>query len=222
MTELAETATMKKPLTSGGQCAAPGCAIRPILFSGPMVRAILLGKKAQTRRVIKDVSADCDLMLPAGDGWWQQCYRDDQGAIHSKSWLTKCPYGKPGDRLWVRETWAHNTVMPLQDRPGGAYIYRADLNSSGVSKYSATWRPSIHMPKAASRILLEITGIRAERLRAISDLEARMEGVAPTTPGGVMGCKRGFRDLWDSINGKRRGCSWGDNPFVWVVEFRRV
>ena len=82
--------------------------------------------------------------------------------------------------------------------------------------------PSIHMPRWASRITLEITNIRAEKLQKISDLEARMEGVDPTTSGGVMGCKRGFMDLWDSINSKRPGCSWSDNPWVWVVEFRKV
>lgn len=235
MNNLAETTTLEKPPSSGGQCAAPGCAIRPILFSGPMVRAILAGKKVQTRRVVKDVSADCELMLPAGDAWWQQCYRDGSGAIHSKSWLTKCPYGMIGDLLWVRETWCMAgpdgtydaapadgrpcwpDALPMEQRA----FYRATEPGIDVED-GGGWVPSIHMPRWASRITLEITNIRAEKLQKISDLEARMEGVDPTTSGGVMGCKRGFMDLWDSINSKRPGCSWSDNPWVWVVEFRKV
>lgn len=193
---------------------------RPILFSGPMVRAILDGRKTQTRRVIKDVSADCELFINAGDGFWQQCYRDDSGAIHSKSWLTKCPYGKPGDLLWVRETFARNEVLPLMDREAGEFIYRADLNGRGATKYTATWKPSIHMPRWASRITLRITDIRVERLQDISEGDATAEGVMFGETG--FSARVCFVALWQSINGKSPGRTWSDNPWVWVICFEMI
>ena len=164
---------------------------RPILFSAPMVRAILAGQKTQTRRI----------------------------AIHKRSiepMTEECPYGKPGDRLWVRET-----HMDL----GGCLLYRAD-HGSEVERASCAprqrWAPSIHMPRWASRITLEVTGVRVERLQGISDSDARAEGVDQDAALS-MACTRGaaraaYSALWEQIHGPG---SWDANPWVWVVEFRR-
>lgn len=133
-----------------------------------------------------------------------------------------------GLRLWVRETWKSGAnVQPPIDEP---YIYAADLGPNGAMKWAATWKPSIHMPRAASRITLEITGVRVERLQDISEEDARAEGARECDP--VSGrevmlagpSQRGsfvlhYRYLWDSINGKG---SWNANPWVWVIEFSRV
>lgn len=193
---------------------------RPILFSTPMVRALLAGTKTQTRRVVKpQPPADHGVLLV--DKIYPVVidrYGEDQpGAerygitTEDGDWCVPCPYGQPGDRLWVRETWA-----PLTN----GYAYAADpiWNASP----SGRWRPSIHMPRAASRILLEVTGVCAQRLQDISDADAKAEGVALTPRTCTMydGIWRdAYRDLWESINGK---FSWSRNPWVWVVEFKRI
>ena len=195
---------------------------RPILMSGQMVRAILDGRKTQTRRPIADVSADCELFLDAGDGFWQQCYRDGGGAIHSKSWLSRCPYGQPGDRLYVRETW-QDTRSPGEPQNARQIMYRADDDRSLIG-----WRPSIHMPRWASRITLEITGVRVERVQDISEDDAMAEGMISTAKLNEanddyagMYARDIFSQEWDSIYAKR-GMGWDDNPWVWVIEFRRI
>jgi hypothetical protein len=215
---------------------------RPILFSAPMVRAILAGAKTQTRRVLKE--------QPQRDVWpFPPMTENDRALI-----VKRCPYGVPGDRLWVRE--AHWFFQDEHD-PVTGYTppvlttedveYRADGESTRHG-----WRPSIHMPRWASRITLNITGVRVERLQAISEDDARAEGchgpeddVANNLPnchrcagtglytafaanGGAMPdtdcdlcdtpAKR-FRLLWGSINGTE---SWDANPWVWVVEFQRA
>lgn len=175
---------------------------RPILFSGEMVRAILDGRKTQTRRVVK----------------FDWC-GSANGLLHQASFdpAYKCPYGKVGDRLWVRETWAKLL--------SGRIWYRAD----GHSINDGGWRPSIHMPRWASRITLEITGVWVERLQAIGQNDAFREGVrraadgrwfnyAPDGP--THNSARGsFISLWESINGPG---SWDANPWVWVIEFKRI
>lgn len=208
---------------------------RPILFSTPMVRAILDGLKTMTRRVVNpQPHSSVEQMLsyhhPKDDvafcawGWWD-------GAIVENSDRV-CPYGKVGDRLWVRETFAivprtayrcsdgvHQTLRPDDDHD--AAIYRAGWARSRSGFY---WRPSIHMPRWASRLTLEITRVRIERLQGIGDDDAKAEGsdryLLPVHPD----CENkryaiGFQQLWESING--RG-SWAANPWVWVVEFKRV
>lgn len=191
---------------------------RPILFSAPMVRAILDDRKTQTRRIIKNIG------IVPGIG------EVLNGSDDAKEWPDFCPYGKQGDRLWVRETFNIND--------DGHYIYAADLNDAGVTKWAAKWKPSIHMPRLASRITLEITGIRIDRLQDISEEDAIAEGISrvpfrpcdgwPICDGymvgkddGVSGLKHkakvAYQELWESINGKG---SWDLNPFVWVVEFK--
>lgn len=189
---------------------------RPILFSGPMVRALLAGTKTQTRRVVKAKHLPWleNSVLNFLDGKWNQ---------------RPLPYGKPGDRLWVRETWKSSAnVRPPISEP---YIYAADLGPTGVTKWAATWKPSIHMPRHASRITLEIAAVRVERLQDISDADALAEGVAQAVRDRLPVQQCGeydaidvdplelYRDLWESINGPG---SWGLNPWVWVVEFRRL
>ena len=203
---------------------------RPILFSGPMVRALLDGSKTQTRRIAKDLNewhaeenpidkcsvidgvAHCDV----------QVFVDDVITFEFP-----CRYGRIGDRLWVRETW-----MPFDDdhRIGDCkYAYRASTSSDGEDirkeyvrlgrKYQ--WRPSIHMPRAASRLTLEITDIRVERLNAITPEDAVKEGIAEwATEKKLNGYwTTAFSRLWESINGEG---SWAQNPWVWVVEFKVV
>ena len=202
---------------------------RPILFSGPMVRAILEGRKTQTRRVVKCAFQSIE---ERDDGvlwlWREDC---ENATDH---WYP-CPYGQPGDRLWVRETWRGIVQVngPHESFRLGVAQYIPDQEHCCRVEYSATqedctgpWRPSIHMPRWASRILLEIVSVRVERLQDISEDDAKAEG-APFELGElerlILGAKAkyrsGFIRLWQSINGRE---SWDANPWVWVIEFRRV
>ena len=179
---------------------------RPILFSAPMVRALLNGSKTQTRRVVK----------PQHLKFFDQSAVDMLGAWDKRP----LPYGQPGDRLWVRETWWH-------DEEDNSIIYRVDANSdivdvnkheTGLAKYN--WRPSIFMPRAASRITLEITAVRVERLQDISEADALAEGVtAKKTPDACYTAREAYAVLWESINDPG---SWDLNPWVWVIEFKKV
>lgn len=214
---------------------------RPILFSAPMVRAILDGRKTQTRRVMKHPPDDDGVWLEDRDGApWPRAYIDDAA---NDDWLT-CPYGKRGDRLWVRETW--NEFDPIEiptDRYGRRAPYvgcQGSRKISWVAAYAAdgplahqsdgspaTWRPSIHMPRWASRIMLEITGVRVERLQSITQRDVFREGlrnaqqneIEDLYPKRSMLSRDCFAHLWESINGKG---SWDANPWVWVLEFEKV
>lgn len=227
---------------------------RPILFSGEMVRAILAGEKTQTRRVAtKDPSTksiewveDAET-LPAGDlytGWAKHC-----GAPVCIP--LKCPHGFPGDVLWIRETWARHTLCgsdPAEfivmkadgsswqcknDGPPDRCCHKMDYPDWGVSR----WRPSIHMPRWASRLSLLITDIRVERVQEISEEDAVAEGVDgdplpelssdeielldyPLWDEARPAASR-FSLLWDSINGKR-GFGWEKNSWVWCVSFEPI
>lgn len=194
------------------------CALmsdRPILFSGPMVRAILSGAKSQTRRVVKKQPwASCcieDGMEGEPPFVYSALGGDGPGHdVHETRTPCRCPYGKPGDLLWVRETWA-----PLTK----GYAYRADpiWNAPPADR----WHPSIHMPRVASRITLEIIGVRVERLQDISVADAIAEGVVECNQNlrGLEPCmewRYAYEDLWGQINGQG---SWDANPWVWVVSF---
>ena len=220
---------------------------RPILFSAPMVRAILEGRKTVTRRAIKvQPHIDASGNFCVGRSNYGQ---DGYGKPMTKHFVNGCcPYGKPGDRLWVRETfallgnedgccidWQDNLVKG--DERDAARIYRAScppgdygLNQipakaewkpdTEAMEYEGAWRPSIHMPRWASRILLEITDVRVERLQDITYEQAAAEGVhrgplrewCASDEGGA--CHKypvpAFRDLWQSVGG-----SWDANPWVW-------
>lgn len=194
---------------------------RPILFSGAMVRAILDGRKTQTRRVVKpqpEVSEQGNLM-----GEWLAKPLDGLLLPRVQDITVHCPYGQPGDRLWVRETWGFNP-----DFPGihGHACYRAD---PGHDYDGIKWKPSIHMPRAVCRLKLEITGVRVERLNDCSHADAVAEGIAPELEGWTdysnPSCQMcldpidSYRSLWDEINGAG---AWAANPWVWVVEFKRI
>lgn len=188
---------------------------RPILFSGPMVRAILEGRKTQTRRVAKDVP----------------------GTAGSVKQLDICPYGVPGDRLWVREMWWEVPVpTSLQIREGAdtwpEFAYDADETEITREQNRAMgWRlrPSIFMPRWASRITLGVQEVRVQRVQEISEDDAKAEGCEseqifdPSNPRYIRSyrARERFWELWDSIN-LRRGYSWAINPWVWCVTFKRL
>ncbi|RSE88631.1 hypothetical protein [Achromobacter denitrificans] len=204
---------------------------RPIIFNGAMVRAVLAGDKNQTRRVVKPWAPRLGVdAVPADVSYLPDftCYR------------ATCPYGQPGDRLWIRET------VRAEEQPGGldGVRYVADnvfLPIENTSAAADAWLtlhryrgkrgatvPPIHMPRWACRLLLEVTRVRVERLQAINHMDALAEGVGlnPSTAGLTMTTPAGdslprvmFRALWEQINGAG---AWDANPWVWVVEFRRL
>lgn len=199
---------------------------RPILFSGAMVRAILDGRKTQTRRVCKvayHAGEWAHAAHPARDGmpvfWWDGQKGE---AISGRAEFTQkayetgaaCPYGQPGDRLWVRETWNCIDTGRLTQRQDWVR-YRA---TDGEEMH---WRPSIFMPRWASRITLEIVGVRVERVQDISEADALAEGVERVPTWAAYSMRDKFWALWDSINGPR-GYGWNANPWVWVVEFKCI
>lgn len=194
---------------------------RPILFNSEMVRAILDGRKTMTRRAVKpqpEQDTDCPYHIGTG----------------IERVARTCPYGKPGDRLWVRETWRGKDWGYSRPKE---IIYRASNDFYGNHRETTThpdvkWTPSIYMPRWASRITLEITNVRVERLQKINNADALAEGTPGAWvenseyPGGYEENENKvhvffFRQLWDSINAKR-GYSWDANPWVWVIEFERV
>lgn len=185
---------------------------RPILFNGPMVRAILEGRKTQTRRIAKEPK-----VIKVVDSKW---------VSDGISWGPS-PYGQVGDRLWVRETWA-----TLNDRE---VVYRASSEKNILNVPSVKWKPSIHMPRWASRITLEITNVRVERLQDISEEDAKAEGAEQMHIDDLGQTwkthRRGFEKLWTEIYGdseevrlddRARFSTWDANPWVWVYEFRRL
>jgi hypothetical protein len=205
---------------------------RPILFSGPMVRAILEGRKTQTRRIIKSKGTwsveDAD---DFSNRKWPG-YEDEYG-----TWTDMpCSYGNPGDRLWVRETfssWHHGCQWHDCTREGRSKVSCSNLFYRSTHHFpddDQRWVPSIFMPRWASRITLEITGVRVERLQDISEEDAKAEGVERLAdrivrPGSVpvdyieLSHRDYFRDLWQSINGPD---SWAANPWVWAIDFARA
>ena len=173
---------------------------KPILFSGPMVRALLAGIKTQTRRLVK-----YNNMLGEPAEWCSSVA--EPGWIHICGDFRRfCPYGQPGGRLWVRETWRS---MGKCNKGTDVVFYRADGHVDGP------WRPSIFMPRWASRITLEITEVRVQRLQEISEADARAEGAKH-----MPDHRWHFREIWDSINGKKY--PWASNPWVWCLTFKRV
>ncbi|EPY7114340.1 morphogenetic protein [Klebsiella variicola] len=180
---------------------------RGMIFNGEMVRAILDGRKTQTRRPVKfpvhDKNLGCEL---AGN--------ELAGELSAGNYLNSA-FGKPGDHIWVRETWARYNI----DQNSHDIAYRATTPEDWPE--DGRWRPSIHMPRWSSRILLEITDVRVERLSAISEEDAGKEGYPadPAPYGGEMDKWLWFRQLWDGIYPEQ---SFKHNPWVWVIEFERV
>lgn len=235
---------------------------RGMIFNAEMVRAILDGRKTQTRRPIKWKQTRFTEVAERDDGslwpWAEDCERG--GDI----WFT-CPFGEVGDRIWVRETWATlgnedgccvdwNDNLCKGDEKSAARIYRASCEQrpgdyglwsipdnadwkphTENQKFVGAWRPSIHMPRWASRITLEITDVRVERLHSISERDAVAEGIKTGRCGNETNWRDAFYvpgdnqpyfyaataygDLWSSIYGEE---SWAANPWVWVIKFKRV
>lgn len=207
---------------------------RPILFSGEMVRAILEGRKTQTRRVIKpQPHPDVNVCTVRPDGL--HTYQDrPSGRYHilDKPDGARCPYVRPGDLLWVRETWQAQNLsgqwwheVPRAERElyNWSIIDRAECEDREPKP--PRWIPSIFMPRWASRLTLKVTAVRVERVCSITRIDAQKEGIdiCPCCKGYhdlMCRCRDRFRKLWDSINAKR-GFGWDANPWVWVVEFER-
>ena len=186
----------------------------PILFSGPMVRAILAGAKTQTRRVVRWP------VLGPSDGRKRRVYTESDAAeINASPRL--CPFGAPGDLLWVRETWR------ADDFDDARTLYATDMPEDALvaGRGVVRWHPSIHMPRGRSRLSLRVTSVRVERLHAITEDDARAEGITSlsvqTGPHTLVGrpVATEFGALWRSINGP---ASWDANPWVWVVGFERA
>lgn len=220
---------------------------RPILFSAPMVRALLDGTKTQTRRIVTPAPdwgtpGPCCVETPEG---WQGPF--DYGVWahegdRSDGDMRRCRYGRPGDLLYVRETWAH---VPVRGHSGGqgddmGAIYRADGDDAfdrmpDEWDFMGKWTPSIHMPRWASRLTLRLTNVRVERLQDISEADAQAEGiewnprldpVGPCKWGSVVEPGKGFNspvfafeELWRSMNGPE---SWEENPWVWALTFKVI
>ena len=210
---------------------------RPILFSAPMVRAILEGRKTVTRRAL-----NAQALKNIGYGvQLGECHElPSEGPLHPNSigyYNDFCPFGQPGDRLYIRETFMDLRGTGVEHRPDPdgplqRYAYGADTRTGSHGDearkdFGLKWKPSIHMPRAACRILLEITDVRVERLQDITYEQAAAEGVhrgplrewCASDEGGA--CHKypvpAFRDLWQSVGG-----DWDANPWVWVVEFKRM
>lgn len=197
---------------------------KPILFNDDMIRAILNGKKTQTRRPVKN--ADWNACL-TGDCAHMEQKECDRLLVHSN------PFGQPGDRLWVREAhimlWKNEDGEPDEDGNVFDIFYRAtdprqeyydeSKEENGQNGLTTAWKPSIHMRREHSRIDLEITNIRIEHLHDITETDASAEGVKPVTesPLCLDRFRSSFSSLWDGLYG-----NWNQNPFVWVIEFKRV
>ena len=217
---------------------------KPILFSGPMVRAILEGRKTQTRRVVNpQPDMTCESFVAHGNEWLPRVTAEENGELVTRGDVygrLSCPYGQPGDKLWVRETWGvHECIHEAYQRDRcqvgvGLLHYKADEGCHPVKR----WRPSIHMPRWASRIALEVTAVRVERLASLTVADAVAEGIGerrgrigPWSGALMYGlpdwkmdechvtAREAYLDLWDRINAKRGVPSW-KNPWVWVVEFQ--
>lgn len=209
--------------------------IRPILFSAPMVLALLAGRKTQTRRILKhEYADDIDVWAaprgPEDNGLWEGGVYEN-GSV-ARMCTVKCHHGEPGDQLWVRETFAEKPQRP------GTYAYRADgQRPRDYAGRQMKWKPSIFMPRAASRIRLDMKAVRVERLITISEADAIAEGIELRDPRGLDGSVGGpcygwpgnsnnyasaraaYLAGWDSINGAG---SSARNPWVWVESFAQI
>ena len=220
---------------------------RPILFSAPMVRALLAGTKTQTRRILKSAHADDASVWRHHEGnTWESGIASGAPGSFGHGEFVRCPYGQPGDRLWARETHAQFAVGNRTGISPQCVAYRATCEDDGSFDYVnngdeimnlkiTKWTPAIHMPRWATRITLEVTGVRVQRLQEIDGYDVIAEGIAPQSH--YCGCEPcrmtcslcpatqtslclAYADLWDEINGDR--APWSSNPWVWAITFKRV
>lgn len=206
---------------------------RPILFSAPMVLALLAGTKTQTRRIVKDPAS------PARGKRWSDCLcreidTADQPCVRCSAIAGRNPYGKPGDQLWVKES-----IRRVGPAVGPEEYCASEFIADGAFTLADAWPwknkalPSIHMPRGLARLELEVTGVRVEQLQAISEKDAIAEGVERHTSLELFGWFNNYKrsdwacpsaiesysTLWESINGAG---SWSTNPWVWVITFKRI
>ena len=215
---------------------------KPILFSGPMVRAILEGRKTQTRRVMS-FQPDEEYTTVYGPEMYTQTLIDRNGeeqpgdevfGVYGYDWSLKCPYGKPGDYLWVRETWQAKNLSGLwwhevkrEERSLHNWAWTNPVFPA-YDEQPTRWMPSIFMPREACRILLKVVNVRVERLQLISEEDARAEGVVWQRDFGngleTREARPVFFDVWDAINYNRNQGAYtvSKNPWVWVIEFKRM
>lgn len=224
---------------------------RPILFTGDMVRAIIDGRKTQTRRLsgLEQINFNPDIWIndAVGTDDKERFTASFESTITGSNFIASCPYGQPGDILWVRETWRKYNLFDengyfgadiidfAADNPEPMVMHDGDgfqmYNKKGQEKM-IPFRPSIHMPKSAARIWLQVTDIRVERVQDISEADARAEGaekgifrMGPNVEKGEFQLElnhharfvEGFKFIWHQVNGAE---SWDDNPWVWVITFR--
>lgn len=205
---------------------------RPIIFSTPMVQAILEGRKTQTRRLVNPQPPEgarpsmpqvyVPVKIKADGEMVEGAPVYGTSDLHGQNWGVKCPYGQPGDVLWVRETFLKLNFKDKEPR----FLYKAEPTHQTMGK----WKPSIHMPKTAARIWLEITEVKVEKLQDISEDDAVAEGIELIDQARQLVYKRyddyysvtssayvAFWSLWAKINGED---SWQQNPYVWVVKFK--
>jgi len=206
---------------------------RPIIFQPDSVRAIFGGRKSQTRRIVNIRPGDhfntnkIEVGMVSGD-------KGEYYGFTSEEYDYKCPYGVPGDRLWVRESWCVHArydglrpkVLPEIKYLQNAVTHMADVYKAEKSLWMGKTRPSIFMPRKYSRLTLEITNIRVERVQDISTHDAYWEGVEDCDVFGHDDCFYGtvgrvcsFERLWDKMHGKKY--PWSSNPWVWVIEFKK-
>jgi len=207
---------------------------RPILFSGSMVRAILSGEKMQTRRIVRFHQIPATAEQKDFHRMYLECFQTNDGGfgfctarlrradrfVLAKNPGKQCPYGITGDRLWVKETWQHDDGDCDNHKCGNPNHVRYREDEKDPDMFTG-WRPSIFMQRWASRITLEITDVRVERVQDITDEDAIEEGVDRTNTSIPTYARQRYQKLWDSINAKR-GFGWDVNPWVWVVAFRRL
>ena len=202
-------------------------ACKPILFNTEMVRAILEGRKTQTRRINKGGSAivkpNMDLFDPVARTYGLETYQD--GQYQERVCLVEAPVPIcPGDVLWVRETWCNLPVSAGgHTRLSGRYYYKADNQDIRPDGWRGNWKPSIHMPKEAARIFLRVTSVRCERLSDMTEEDAIAEGF-PDSPAGTDSPLERFSALWDKTIKREllRDFGWHADPYVWVIKFERI
>ena len=207
---------------------------RPIIFSSEMVKAILEGHKTQTRRVIKPqpILFEGREWRWAGAGW--SASMNFVPILPGHSIESRCPYGKPGDLLWVRERFRELIDLGVGTNSSSNYYeYKADRKPDSIDfNPDVKWKPSIHMPHEASRIFLAVVEVRVEKLQEISDEDCIAEGILSGDDWSELDDHRlnkvvfltarsAYEALWNEINAKR-GFSWKDNPWVWVIEFKML
>ena len=240
------THTTKPVASESVEVELPPAPEKPILFSDAMVRAILSGRKTQTRRIIdpQPTIADQDVIFYSVDENWCATSRfefnvNDPFGSASQKW--KCRYGFRHSTLWVREAWSPDNAGLM---PGVPIVYRADgvdysKNQDEDHPYKFKWRPSIHMPRRFSRLTVRVKKIMIERLNLISEEDALAEGIERSTSKAFRDFPsqyyapiddatlwatpvQAFRELWDSINGADQVTRWSGNPWVWRIEFEKI